>query len=197
MSDETEVTTPDTQAAGPEAAAEETPAEGKAEEQAAPEIEAAEPEAAEPEAEAPVEDGEQAVEEPVAEGDDEAADQEEALAEADEVAEADVEETVADAEDVEEAADDPVPVFEEAEVPTEEGPAELGGLPPVRIARVYVCERGHRTSVLWGEPATCYARPTRSGPACGLPLYHITELPEQVQRALNPLKASKKASKKK
>jgi hypothetical protein len=28
-------------------------------------------------------------------------------------------------------------------------------------------------------------------------LYHITELPEQVQKALNPLKASKKASKKK
>ena len=67
---------------------------------------------------------------------------------------------------------------------------------PVRVARVYVCERGHRTTTLWGEPTVCQANPTRTGPECGLPLYHITELPEQVQKALNPLKASKKASKK-
>jgi hypothetical protein len=66
-----------------------------------------------------------------------------------------------------------------------------------RVARVYVCERGHRVSTLWTTPTTCNARPVKSAPVCGRPLYHITELPEQVQKALNPLKASKKASKKK
>ena len=80
----------------------------------------------------------------------------------------------------------------------EEAPATVSeAFGPVRVARVYVCERGHRTTTLWGEPDTCQARPLRSGPECGLELYHITELPEQVQKALNPLKASKKASKKK
>ena len=43
------------------------------------------------------------------------------------------------------------------------------------------------------RPAT--RGPTRSGPECGRQLYPIGELPEQVQKALNPLKASKKASK--
>jgi len=67
-----------------------------------------------------------------------------------------------------------------------------------RQARVYLCERGHRTTVLWSEPpATCAARPTHSGPVCGRPIYHMTELPEQVQKALNPLKASKKKAGKK
>ncbi len=81
---------------------------------------------------------------------------------------------------------------------SEATPETLGeAFGPVRVARVYVCERGHRTTTLWGEPETCQARPVRSGPECGLRLYHITELPEQVQKALNPLKASKKASKKK
>jgi len=200
MSDETEVTTPETEGAGPEGTAQEPVAEAKAEEQPAAGAEADETEAAE----APPEDDGAAVEEPVAEATDEAAAEDEDAdepgvaeteAEADDDAEP-ADETVAEADDVEEAADDPVPVFEEA-APAAEGPAEIAGLPPVRIARVYVCERGHRTSVLWGEPASCHARPTRSGPVCGLPLYHITELPEQVQRALNPLKASKKASKKK
>jgi hypothetical protein len=65
-------------------------------------------------------------------------------------------------------------------------------------ARVYLCERGHRTTVLWSEPpATCQARPTRNGGECGRPIYHMTELPEQVQKALNPLKASKKKAGKK
>jgi hypothetical protein len=102
-------------------------------------------------------------------------------------------------------ADEPVadePVAEEApaedEPVAEEAPATVGGaFGPVRVARVYICERGHRTTTLWGEPDTCQAQPLRHGPNCGLKLYHITELPEQVQKALNPLKASKKASKKK
>ena len=64
-----------------------------------------------------------------------------------------------------------------------------------RQARILLCERGHRTAAIWSEPTVCHARPTRSGPECGRQLYPIGELPEQVQKALNPLKASKKASK--
>jgi len=110
-------------------------------------------------------------------------------------------EPVADEPVAEEAPADE-PVTDEApaedEPAAEEVPATLGdAFGPVRVARVYVCERGHRTTTLWGEPDTCQAQPLRHGPNCGLTLYHITELPEQVQKALNPLKASKKASKKK
>lgn len=119
--------------------------------------------------------------------------------------EAPAEEPVAEAavaeEPVAEEATAEEPVVEEApaDAPVaEEAPATVSeAFGPVRVARVYVCERGHRTTTLWGEPDTCQARPLRSGPECGLKLYHITELPEQVQKALNPLKASKKASKKK
>ncbi len=96
----------------------------------------------------------------------------------------------------EEASGDQEPVAQEE--PEDPGPASVAdAFGPVRVARVFVCERGHRTTTLWGEPDNCQARPLRSGPECGLKLYHITELPEQVQKALNPLKASKKASKKK
>ncbi len=128
-------------------------------------------EVTEPVAEAPAEDAaEEAVAEPVATADAEGAD---AVAAADE--------SEADAEPVA-AADEP---------------ATGAAFGPVRVARVYVCERGHRTTTLWGEPDTCQARPYRNGAECAMKLYHITELPEQVQKALNPLKASKKASKKK
>jgi hypothetical protein len=65
-----------------------------------------------------------------------------------------------------------------------------------RQAKVYLCDRGHRTVAVWSEPSACHARPTRSGGECGRPLYPIGELPDQVQKARNPLKASKKASKK-
>ncbi len=65
-------------------------------------------------------------------------------------------------------------------------------------ARVYLCERGHRTMTLWGDPPdACQAHPTRHGGVCGLPIYHLTALPDQVQKALNPLKASKKKAGKK
>ncbi|MDX6646908.1 MAG: hypothetical protein QOK40_2635 [Miltoncostaeaceae bacterium] len=66
-----------------------------------------------------------------------------------------------------------------------------------RYARVYLCEKGHRTTSLWSTPTVCHARPVRSAPECGRPLYPVGALPEQVIKALNPLKASKKASKKK
>jgi hypothetical protein len=79
----------------------------------------------------------------------------------------------------------------EAEEAAAAGPRARAGL-----ATLYLCERGHRTLSVWSEPpTTCHARPTRSGPECGRPVYHSTELPEQVQKALNPLKASKKSSK--
>ena len=79
-------------------------------------------------------------------------------------------------------------LLEEA-IPVPVGPAAG------RQAKVYLCERGHRTVAIWSEPTACRTRPTRQS-ECGRPLYPIGQLPEQVQKALNPLKASKKASKK-
>ena len=156
-----------------------------------------------PVAEAPAEEAaadapaeEPAAETPVAE---ESADAE-PVAEDAPVAEPVAEETLASADPVAEEAPAEEPVAEAAddEPAAEEAPTTVGeAFGPVRVARVYVCERGHRTTTLWGEPDTCQAQPLRHGPNCGLTLYHITELPEQVQKALNPLKASKKASKKK
>lgn len=149
------------------------------------------------------------IEEPVAEkASTEVAD--EPVAEDVPVAEAAIDEPVADdapaAEPVAEEAPAEEPAVDEAptdaatedEPVAEEAPATVSeAFGPVRVARVFVCERGHRTTTLWGEPDICHAQPLRSGPTCGMKLYHITELPEQVQKALNPLKASKKASKKK
>jgi hypothetical protein len=91
-------------------------------------------------------------------------------------------------------ANDPEIQAAEAELVEEAIPVPLG---PVagRQARVYLCERGHRTVAVWSEPSVCRAHVTRRD-ECGRPLYAIGELPEQVQKALNPLKASKKASKK-
>lgn len=148
-----------------------TTEDNEAPEVAADTVAAEAPAADEPAAEVPVAEEAPAVEEPVAE-------------------ETPAEEPVAEAPATEQApAEEPV---------AEEAPAEVSeAFGPVRVARVFVCERGHRTTTLWGEPDLCAARPLRSGPECGLKLYHITELPEQVQKALNPLKASKKASKKK
>lgn len=109
---------------------------------------------------------------------------------------------VAEAAEVAPAQDEPAA---EADAPVEEAVAEEDVEPdaPVafeappggRQARILLCERGHRTAAIWSEPTVCHARPTRSGPECGRQLYPIGELPEQVQKALNPLKASKKASK--
>jgi hypothetical protein len=93
---------------------------------------------------------------------------------------------------------------EEATVAAEEPDPEVVADEPTasaptgrREAQLYLCERGHRTLILWGDPpATCNARKTRNE-VCGMTLYHSTELPEQVQKALNPIKASKKKSGKK
>ncbi|MEW6582542.1 MAG: hypothetical protein AB1416_07265 [Actinomycetota bacterium] len=120
--------------------------------------------------------------------------------EAPEVTEAEVTATEAVEEPVaEEAAPagEAEPAVEEAPV---EEPAAVEPEPAVaagpRVARVYFCDRGHRTTSLWSEPATCKARPVRSAPECGRQLFEVGQLPEQVVKALNPLKASKKAAKK-
>lgn len=173
--DAQDVTTDETEVAA-DAVAEETPAE--------------EPADAAPEADV--------VDEPVAE----AASADEAPADdAPATDDAPAEEPVAEAEPaVEEPTVDAAPVDDDVsdEPVAEEAPAEVAeAFGPVRVARVYVCEKGHRTTTLWGEPDVCQAQPLRHGAHCGMKLYHITELPEQVQKALNPLKASKKASKKK
>ncbi len=83
------------------------------------------------------------------------------------------------------------PEEHEVEAAGPSGPRARGGL-----ATLYLCERGHRTLAVWSDaPSTCHARPTRAGSECGRPVYHSTELPETVQKALNPIKASKKTSK--
>ena len=97
-----------------------------------------------------------------------------------------------EAEPVQEAPEESVSDLE-AEVLAEAIPVPMAA--PARQARILLCERGHRTVAVWSTPAHCHARPTRSGPECGRQLYPIGELPEQVQKALNPLKASKKSSK--
>jgi hypothetical protein len=104
-----------------------------------------------------------------------------------------VEETPADpAADVN-VADDPQIAAAEEELLEEAIPVPVGPAAG-RQAKVYLCERGHRTVAVWSAPTTCHAHLTRRS-ECGRQLYPIGELPEQVQKALNPLKASKKASK--
>jgi hypothetical protein len=98
-----------------------------------------------------------------------------------------------EAEPVHETSEDPVAAIE-AEVLEEAIPVPVGAS-PARQAKILLCERGHRTVAVWSTPTNCHARPTRSGAECGRQLYPIGELPEQIQKALNPLKASKKASK--
>ena len=160
-------------------------AEAVEEQEAAPEAEA--PQAVEPEAEAPAEEPEAPAAEPEPE-----AEAEPEAAEAEPAPEPEPEAEVAEAE----PSDEPDPEILAAEeelaeeaIPTPVGPASG------RQAKVYLCDRGHRTVAVWSAPTTCHARPTRSGGECGRPLYSIGELPDQVQKALNPLKASKKASK--
>ena len=118
-------------------------------------------------------------------------------------AEAEVEEPVVEEEEppaaeVAEADADPEPdpavAAAEEELAEEAIPVPVGPAAG-RQATVFLCDRGHRTVAVWSQPTTCHARPTRSGGECGHQLYPIGELPDQVQKALNPLKASKKASK--
>ena len=102
---------------------------------------------------------------------------------ADEAAEPVAEEVVVEEEIVEEGT--PAEEYEAASTPR----AREG------LATLYLCERGHRTLSIWSEPPTTCHAPISAKSECGRPVYHSTELPEQVQKALNPLKASKKSSK--
>jgi len=123
-----------------------------------------------------------------------------AVEEAPQASEADEPVAVAVDADVPAAEAEPVDddIALEASEPVAEAIVEVEPIEAGRSeAQLYLCERGHRTLILWGEaPATCNARKTRNE-VCGLTLYHSTELPEQVQKALNPIKASKKKSGKK
>ena len=63
---------------------------------------------------------------------------------------------------------------------------------------VYVCSDGHRTLALTSVPETCHHRQSRIKPYCGKAVTALSEASADVQqRMLNPLKASKKASKNK
>jgi hypothetical protein len=62
---------------------------------------------------------------------------------------------------------------------------------------VYVCPEGHRTLSLGSVPTSCKQRAGRTKPYCGKDVVALSEAPaETQQKMLNPLKASKKASKK-
>ncbi|HEY3614476.1 MAG TPA: hypothetical protein VGK92_12255 [Gaiellales bacterium] len=62
---------------------------------------------------------------------------------------------------------------------------------------VFVCVDGHRTLALTSIPETCHHRASRTKPYCGKQVQSLTDAPADVQqKMLNPLKASKKASKK-
>jgi hypothetical protein len=62
---------------------------------------------------------------------------------------------------------------------------------------VFVCPDGHRTVSLGTVPVTCKHRHSRAKGYCGKDVVALSEAPADVQqKMLNPLKASKKASKK-
>jgi len=66
-----------------------------------------------------------------------------------------------------------------------------------KTVAVYVCADGHRTLALSSTPETCHHRASRIKPYCGKAVVSLSEAPADVQqKMLNPLKASKKASKK-
>ena len=73
---------------------------------------------------------------------------------------------------------------------------EAGTAAEPQVARVYICSSGHRTLALYSVPASCNHRV--SAKICGRPLVPLAEAPaESKEKMLNPLKASKKAAKKK
>jgi len=128
-----------------------------------------------------------------------AVEEQEAAATEEPVAEAEPEAAPQEAEPEAEAPEDPkleaAAEAAEEELAEEAIPVPVGPAAGQRQARVFLCDRGHRTLAMWSQPTSCHARPTRHGAECGRQLHPISALPEQVQKALNPLKASKKASK--
>jgi len=67
-----------------------------------------------------------------------------------------------------------------------------------KTANVYICKDGHRTISLWTVPERCARVRVRAQGPCGLPVVPLSEAPADAkEKMLNPLKASKKAAKKK
>jgi len=129
-----------------------------------------------------------------------AVEEQEATAPGEPAAEAETDATAQDEADAgpdgaDDAALDAAVEAAEEELAEEAIPVPVGPVVGQRQAKVFLCDRGHRTVSLWSQPSSCHSRPTRHGAECGRQLYPIGELPDQVQKALNPLKASKKASK--
>ena len=60
-----------------------------------------------------------------------------------------------------------------------------------------MCPEGHRTIALTSVPERCRHRASRTKAYCDKPVQALADAPPDVQqKMLNPLKASKKASKK-
>lgn len=74
----------------------------------------------------------------------------------------------------------------------EDSPADPSG--DRSTARVFLTESGYRVVSLWSDPEEVELRAGRHGAMVAHQLYPVGDLPEKVQRALNPLKASKKSS---
>ena len=73
---------------------------------------------------------------------------------------------------------------------------EAAEQPQPTVAGVYICKNGHRTVALWSVPTTCLSRV--KGHICGQAVTALGDAtPDAKERMLNPLKASKKAAKKK
>jgi hypothetical protein len=73
---------------------------------------------------------------------------------------------------------------------------EAAEQPAPTVANVYICKNGHRTVALWSTPTNCLSRV--KGHICGLPTVALADAPADAkEKMLNPLKASKKAAKKK
>jgi len=75
---------------------------------------------------------------------------------------------------------------------------EAGTTASAESASVYICKDGHRTIALWSVPERCARVRVRAQGPCGLPVVPLADAPPDAkEKMLNPLKASKKAAKKK
>jgi hypothetical protein len=67
-----------------------------------------------------------------------------------------------------------------------------------KTANVYICKDGHRTIALWTVPERCARIRVHAQGPCNLPVVPLSDAPADAkEKMLNPLKASKKAAKKK
>ena len=67
-----------------------------------------------------------------------------------------------------------------------------------KTASVYICKNGHRTISLWSVPETCRHVACAPSARAACPSLPLDDAPADAkEKMLNPLKASKKAAKKK